>query len=66
MVANRVCTTDCSSAKSSTTASSAAATTGVPGSAVIAVDRARGPATGRQARSTSVVVPERVIATTRS
>ena len=42
VVAKRVCTTDCSSAKSSTTASSAASATGVPATAVIAT-RARRP-----------------------
>lgn len=65
MVANRVCTTDSSSAQSSTATASAAAMTGVPGSAVSATV-ATLPRSSPRSSSTSVVVPDRVIATTRS
>lgn len=65
MVAKRVWTTEVSSAKSSTTAASASSMTGVAGSAVTAtvgvVPRSR-----VSTSSTSVVVPDRVRATTRS
>jgi hypothetical protein len=63
LVANRVCTTERSSAKSSTTASVASVAAGCAPSAVITVVR---PATARSRSRTSVVVPERVIATIRS
>ena len=63
MVANTVCTTDCSSAKSSTTVWSATCSTGLAGTAVIATT---GEPVASMARTTSVVVPEREIATTRS
>jgi len=94
VVAKRVWTTDCSSAKSSTIVSSAAAATGESGTAVIATVAVRplspsstmvssaAAATGESGtaviatvavrplspssvRSTSVVVPEREMATTR-
>ncbi len=65
MVANRVWTTDSSSAKSSTTAWSAAVITGVAGSAVRAVVGTL-PLSFTSRSTTSVVVPERVRATTRS
>ena len=63
MVANRVCTTERSSAKSRTTASVASSGMGVPATAVIAVV---GAATCSTSRATSVVVPLRLIATMRS
>ncbi len=65
MVANRVWTTERSSAKSRTTRSSAAVATGVAGSAVRAVVGVP-PLNFPSRSSTSVVVPERVRATTRS
>ena len=64
MVAKRVCTTDCSSANSSSTTSSAACATGESGTAVIATVRER--AERISACATSVVVPERDSATTTS
>ena len=64
MVANRVWTTDSSSAKSSTTTSSARSAHGVPATAV---STSRGVARMLSStRTTSLVVPERVIATSRS
>src|SRR5262249_11978987 len=65
VLGNRVCTTDRSSAKSSTTASRAAATTGESGSAVTTV-LATPAGTAANAASTSVVLPVRVNASTRS
>ncbi|MDF9807291.1 hypothetical protein M2436_005838 [Streptomyces sp. HB372] len=64
-MAKRVWTTDRSSAKSRTTRSSAAARTGVSGSAVTATVR-EVPRRRSSSSRTSVVVPERVSATTRS
>ena len=64
MVANLVWTTDFSSANSSATRWRAAAPTGVRGSAVTATVSVV--PTRARASSTSVVVPERVRATTRS
>ncbi len=71
MVANRVCTTDFSSANSSTMTSSAAVMIGVRGSPVMAVVRTVAgapslPRTRSSSASTSVVVPDRVMATIRS
>ena len=65
-MANRVCTTDCSSTSGSRTTWSASSVTGVPGVATMTML-----VTGRSARSrrisiTSVVVPDRVIARTAS
>ncbi len=65
MVAKRVWTTDSSSAQSSTATVSAASMTGVFGSAVSATV-ATLPRSSPSRASTSLVVPERVIATTRS
>ena len=65
VVANRVCTTDFSSAKGSATVSSEIATAGVSGSPMTVTVGIR-PLTASSTRSTSVVVPERVIATTAS
>ncbi|CAM5303572.1 hypothetical protein SVIOM74S_00829 [Streptomyces violarus] len=65
MVANRVWTTERSSAKSRTARSSAAVITGVSGAAVIAVMGVLPFSLPSRSR-TSVVVPERVRATTRS
>ena len=64
-MANRVWTIERSSAKSSSTLSSAACTTGVPATAEMTSD---GIAAGSEssARTTSVVVPEREIASTSS
>ena len=62
-VGNRVCTTDVSSAKSSTTVRSTAAPTGLPCTAVTATWTATAARRPRSAVSTSVVVPERVSAT---
>ena len=64
MVAKRVWTTDCSFAKSSTIVSSAADATGEPGTAVTATV-AMLPLSPSSVRRTSVVVPEREMATTR-
>ena len=65
MVANRVCTTDSSSAKSSTIASSAAAATGEPATAVTATVGTVPPRSPSSCRI-SVVVPDRDSTTTRS
>ena len=64
-MANRVCTTERSSAKSSSTRASAAAATGASCTAEIATD-ARPSGNARRARTTSVVVPEREMATIES
>ena len=65
MVANRVCTTDSSSANPRSMTASAACATGVPGTAVIAtvgtVPRSRS-----SSCTISVVVPERDSTSTRS
>src|ERR1700712_1241840 len=63
VVANTVCTTHSSSAKSSTMVSSLICATGVDASATMAVRRADEPAS---ASTTSVVVPDLLIASTRS
>ncbi len=62
-MAKTVWTTERSSAKSRTTVSVAAAATGDPATAVSA---RTGASTEATARTTSVVVPEREMATTRS
>jgi len=64
VVAKRVWTTDCSFAKSSAIVSSAAAATGESGTAVTATV-ATLPLSPSSVRRTSVVVPEREMATTR-
>ena len=64
-MAKRVWTIEVSSANASSTASLAASTTGVPGTAEIASDGV--PAgSASSARTTSVVVPDREIASTAS
>jgi hypothetical protein len=65
VVANRVCTTEVSSAKSSTTAASASSMTAVAESAVTATVGVT-PRSRPSSSNTSVVVPDRVSATTRS
>ena len=65
MVANRVCTTDSSSAKPSSMLASAASATGVPASAVIATVRVV-PRSRSASSSISVVVPERDSSSSRS
>ncbi len=65
LVANRVWTTERSSAKSRTIAASATASTGVPATATSARLRSASPAV-RSAWTTSVVVPDREIATATS
>jgi hypothetical protein len=65
VVANLVWTIEDSSANGSSTASPAAATTGVCATAEIASEGVPSGSADR-ARTTSVVVPEREIATTRS
>jgi hypothetical protein len=64
-VANLVCTTDCSSAKGSVTTRPAASASGLSATAVIATVGTRSPMTAT-ASSTSVVVPDREIASTAS
>lgn len=65
MLANRVWTTEVSSAKSSTTTASAGLVTGDCGTAVTAVVGVC-PRSRPSSSSTSVVVPDRVSASTRS
>ena len=65
-VAKRVCTTERSSAKSSTIASSAASAAGEPATAVIARVRVATARPRASTWSTSLVVPEREIATSAS
>ena len=65
VVGNRVCTTDCSVAIVSSITSVASSAAGVDASAVIVVVGVE-PAMARRRSTTSVVVPERVIATMRS
>ena len=65
LVANRVCTTDRSSAKSSDDHGVGGASTGVPATRDER-ERAAGDAAVRSAWTTSVVVPEREIATSTS
>ncbi len=62
MVANRVCTTDCSSANGSATTWSARPVMGVPGSPMMATVGVW-PRTWSSSWSTSVVVPDRLMAT---
>ena len=65
MVANRVCTTDSSSAKDRSITASAACATGVPGTAVIATVGAV-PRSRSSSCRISVVVPDRDSTRTRS
>ena len=64
-VANLVCTTDSSSAKSSTMTASAPAATGVSGTAVMATVGTRPPSSS-SSRRISVVVPDRDSTSSRS